>query len=77
MAGDDVDLGRHGLGATAGLGLLRVDGDGFEAGVRVRTSGLGAIGGGHSLVETGSLGLGANGGFFTSVLMTLALLLSP
>lgn len=77
MEGDDVDLRRQGLGATAGLGLFRVDRDGCETGVRVKTPGLGAIGGGHSLVEIGSLGLGANGGFFTPVLMTLNLLLSP
>lgn len=77
MEEDDVDLRRQGLGATAGLGLLRVDGDGCETGVWVWTPGLGATGGGHSLVETGSLGLGANGGFFTPVLMTLGFLLSP
>lgn len=29
--------------------------------------GLGATGGGEGLVVTGSLGLGANGGFFTPV----------
>lgn len=62
--GDEaVDLGMHGLGATAGFALLRVAGEGWVT--RDRRSGLGAMGGGQGLVVAGILGLGANGGFFT------------
>lgn len=77
MGGEEaVDLGRHGLGATAGfLALLRVAGEGWEG--WERRPGLGAMGGGEGLVAAGSLGLGANGGFFTPVLMTPDWLLSP
>ena len=61
-----VDLGMHGLGATAGFALLRVAGDGCESAEDWEIGpGLGAMGGGEGLVEAGSLGLGANGGFFT------------
>lgn len=68
----------HGLGATAGFVLFRVDGEGWETmGGWERRPGLGAMGGGEGLVVPGSLGLGANGGFFTPVLMTPDLLLSP
>lgn len=65
--GDEaVDLGMHGLGATAGFVLLRVAGEGREAIEDwERRPGLGAMGGGQGLVVAGSLGLGANGGFFT------------
>lgn len=65
--GDEaVDLGMHGLGATAGFVLLRVAGEGREATEDwERRPGLGAMGGGQGLVVAGSLGLGANGGFFT------------
>lgn len=65
---EPLDLGRHGLGATAGLGLLRAGGDRWESKEDwERGHGFGAMGG---LVETGSFGLGANGGFFIPVLMT-------
>lgn len=74
-----VDLGMHGFGATAGLALLRVAGEGWEG--WERRPGLGAMGGGEGLVVVvvveGILGLGANGGFFTPVLMTPDWLLSP
>lgn len=61
-----MDLGMHGLGATAGLALLRVAGEGWErADGGARRPGLGAMGGGEGLPAAGSLGLGANGGFFT------------
>lgn len=74
----EVDLGMHGFGATAGLVLLRVEGEGWERDEDwERSPGLGAMGGGEGLVVTGSLGLGANGGFFTPVLMTPDWLLSP
>lgn len=65
--GDEaVDLGMHGLGATAGFVLLRVEGEGWETTEDWdRRPGLGAMGGGQGLVIAGSLGLGANGGFFT------------
>lgn len=66
--GDEaVDLGMHGLGATAGFVLLRVAvGEGWVTTEGWdRRSGLGAMGGGQGLVVAGSLGLGANGGFFT------------
>lgn len=65
--GDAVDLGMHGLGATAGLFLLRVAGDGWETASSGggRATGLGAMGGGQGLPVAGSFGLGANGGFFT------------
>lgn len=65
--GEAVDLRMHGLGATAGLFLLRVLGDGCEtaSGGGERDTGLGAMGGGQGLPATGSFGLGANGGFFT------------
>lgn len=65
--GDAVDLGMHGLGATAGLFLLRVAGDGCEmtGSNGVRATGLGAMGGGQGLPAARSFGLGANGGFFT------------
>lgn len=77
-----VDLGMQGLGATAGFVLLRVEGEGWETAATdwERRPGLGATGGGEGLVVvvvTGSLGLGANGGFFTPVLMTPDWLLSP
>lgn len=63
--GEDEDLGRQGLGATAGLGLLSVDGEvGETTDDWEREPGLGAMGG---LAVTGSLGLGASGGFFTPV----------
>lgn len=56
----------HGLGATAGFVLLRVAGEGWETTEDwMRRPGLGAMGGGEGLVVEGSLGLGANGGFFT------------
>lgn len=59
----------HGLGATAGLVLLSVAGDGCEmaggGGSDGRATGLGAIGGGQALLAARSFGLGANGGFFT------------
>lgn len=72
------DLGMHGLGATAGFVLLIVAGEGWEMTADwERRPGLGAMGGGEGLVVVGSLGLGANGGFFTPVLMTPDLLLSP
>lgn len=62
-----MDLGMHGLGATAGLFLLRVAGDGCEVASSSggRATGLGAMGGGQGLPVAGSFGLGANGGFFT------------
>lgn len=71
--GDEAaDLGMHGLGATAGFVLLRVAGEGWERETTEdweRRPGLGAMGGGEGLVVVvvvvGSLGLGANGGFFT------------
>lgn len=65
--GDEaVDLRMHGLGATAGFVLLRVAGEGWETTEDwMRRPGLGAMGGGEGLVVEGSLGLGANGGFFT------------
>lgn len=63
-----MDLRMHGLGATAGLALLRVAGEGWETTKDwERSPGLGAMGGGEGLVvvaAAGSLGLGANGGFF-------------
>ncbi len=60
------DLGMHGLGATAGFVLLIVAGEGWEMTEDwERRPGLGAMGGGEGLVVVGSLGLGANGGFFT------------
>lgn len=63
--GEDADLGIHGLGARAGLVLLRVEGEEWETTEGwARRPGFGAMGGGEGLV-TGSLGLGANGGFFT------------
>lgn len=59
-------LGMHGLGATAGFVLLRVEGDGWETIEDWRRRpGLGAMGGGQGLAVAGSLGLGASGGFFT------------
>lgn len=61
-----VDLGMHGLGATAGFVFLRVARDAWDTTEDwERRPGLGAMGGGQGLVVTGSLGLGANGGFFT------------
>ncbi|TNN42430.1 hypothetical protein EYF80_047399 [Liparis tanakae] len=68
VAGGDeaADLGMEGLGATAGLVLLRVAREGGEM-KGERRPGLGAMGGGEGLVVAGSLGLGANGGFFTPV----------
>lgn len=76
--GEADDLGMHGLGATAGLALFRVAGGEWETTEGwVTRPGLGAMGGGEGLVVVGSLGLGANGGFFTPVLMTPDLLLSP
>lgn len=62
---DALDLGMHGLGATAGFVLLLVAGEGWDTDVWVKRPGLGAMGGGEGLVVPGSLGLGANGGFFT------------
>lgn len=65
--GDEaMDLGMHGLGATAGFALLRVEGEGCETTEDWRRRpGLGAMGGGQGLAVAGSLGLGASGGFFT------------
>lgn len=64
--GEAVDLGMHGLGATTGFVLFRVAGEGWEMTEEwERRPGLGAMGGGEGLVVAGSLGLGANGGFFT------------
>lgn len=64
--GEAEGLGMHGLGATAGLALFRVAGEEWETVEGwVKRPGLGAIGGGEGLVVAGSLGLGANGGFFT------------
>lgn len=65
--GDEaLDLGMHGLGATAGFVLLRVEGDGWETTKDWRRRpGLGAMGGGQGLAVAGNLGLGASGGFFT------------
>lgn len=62
-----MDLGMHGLGATAGLFLLRVAGDGCEMSGSGggRATGLGAMGGGQGLPVARTFGLGANGGFFT------------
>ena len=61
-----MDLRRHGLGATAGFSLLSVAGEGWETPEEwEKGDGLGAMGGGEGLVVVGSLGLGANGGFFT------------
>lgn len=65
--GDEaLDLEMHGLGATAGFALLRVEGDGWETTKDWRRRpGLGAMGGGQGLLVAGNLGLGASGGFFT------------
>ena len=60
------DLGIHGFGARAGLALLSVAGEGWETTQGCAwIPGLGAMGGGEGLAVAGSLGLGANGGFFT------------
>lgn len=77
--GEAVDLGMHGLGATAGLVLLSVAGGDCETatGGGGTATGLGAMGGGQGLPAAASFGLGANGGFFTPALMTPDLLLSP
>lgn len=60
-------MGRHGLGATAGLALFSAAGEGWGRmeGWERGMSGFGGMGGGEGLAEGVSLGLGATGGFFT------------